>query len=167
MKAFKFLTAQGAGVFSGFPWPLPNGDPGGWVESEVDTCRSGIHACRRDDLPYWLAAALFEIELDGPVEEHQVKVVAPRGRLLRRIDAWDAATRDAYSRMCIEHANELVAGAPGRLAQWAPPAAIGLWEAARLGFITARIAQELGGPSAHLEERRRQSAWLVDRLALG
>lgn len=166
MKAFKFLTAEGAGVFSGFAWPLPNGDPGAWVEAEVDTCRSGIHACRRDDLPYWLASALYEIELDGPVEEHQVKVVAPRGRLIRRIDAWDEATRNAYSQMCVERAHELVAAAPERLADWAPPPSIGLWEAARLGFITARIAGELGGPDAHLEERAHQSAWLAERLAL-
>ena len=57
MRAFKFLTADGSGVFSGFAWPLPDGAPGAWVESEVDPCRSGIHACRPSDLPYWLADA--------------------------------------------------------------------------------------------------------------
>ena len=37
---------------------------------------------------------------------------------------------------------------------------------ARLGFIAARIAEQTGGIDACLEERRRQSEWLVERLAL-
>jgi hypothetical protein len=165
-KAYKFLTGDGLGVFSRFAWPLPNGGPGAWMEAEVEACRSGIHACRPVDLPYWLAPVLYEIELGGPVDAVAVKLVAPRGRLIRRVDAWNGETRDEYSRMCIARAHELVAGAVG-LEDWAPPPSIGLWEAARLGFITARIAEQLGGIDAHLEERRRQSDWLVERLALG
>lgn len=164
-RAYKFLTAEGLGVFSGFAWPLPHDGPGAWVESEVEVCRSGIHACRRIDLPHWLAPALYEIELDGSLDEQAVKVVASRGRLIRRVDAWNEATRDEYSRMCIKRAHALVATAP-QLADWAPPPSIGLSEAARLGFITARIAEQIDGFDAHLEERRRQSTWLVKRLAL-
>jgi len=99
MRAYEFLTADGSGVFSGFAWPLPNGGPGAWLGSEVDLCRSGIHACRRFDLPYWLAPALYEIELDGRIDAPAVKVVAPRGRLIRHVEARDAAAREAYSRM--------------------------------------------------------------------
>ena len=51
MIAFKFLRADGTGVFTGFRWPLPQAAPGAWVQSGVDPCRSGIHACRRADLP--------------------------------------------------------------------------------------------------------------------
>ena len=109
MRAFKFLTADGSGVFSGFAWPLPDGAPGAWVESEVDPCRSGIHACRPSDLPYWLADALYEIELDGPLDEQAVKVVAPRGRLIRRVESWDDAMRERYSQMCFARAGELSA----------------------------------------------------------
>ena len=165
MRAFKFLTAEGTGVFSGFAWPLPGGAPGEWVESEVDPCRSGIHACRPSDLPYWLADALYEIELDGPLDEQAVKVVAPRGRLIRRVESWDEAMREAYSQMCFARAGELSA-TNAEVASWAPPPTIGLWEAARLGFIVARIAEQVGGIAAHLEERRRQSEWLVERLEL-
>ena len=165
MRAFKFLTPDGAGVFSGFAWPLPGGAPGAWVESEVDPCRSGIHACRPSDLPYWLAEALYEIELDGPLDEQAVKVVAPRGRLIRRVESWDETTREAYSQMCFARAGELSA-TNAEVASWAPPPTIGLWEAARLGFIVARIAEQVGGIAAHLEERRRQSEWLVERLEL-
>ena len=165
MRAFKFLTTDGTGVFSGFAWPLPGGAPGAWVESEVDPCRSGIHACRPSDLPYWLADALYEIELDGPLDEQAVKVVAPRGRLIRRVESWDEAMREAYSQMCFARAGELSA-TNAEVASWAPPPTIGLWEAARLGFIVARIAEQVGGIAAHLEERRRQSEWLVERLEL-
>ena len=121
MKAYKFLTADGLGVFSRFAWPLPGVGPGAWIESEVGLCRAGIHACRPIDLPYWIAPGLYEVELDGPVDEQPLKVVAPRGRLIRRIDAWNAAAQEAYGRMCFARADELVAAAPERLGGWAPP----------------------------------------------
>jgi hypothetical protein len=92
VKAYKFLTAEGHGVFSGFAWPLPSGSPGEWVAAEVELCRSGVHACRPGDLSYWLAPALYEIELRGEVAEAGTKVVAPRGRLVRRIDGWSDET---------------------------------------------------------------------------
>ena len=164
-NAYKFLSADGLGVFSGFAWPLPDGRPGAWVEADVAACRSGVHACRRIDLPYWLAPALYEIELDGPLDTLAVKVVAPRGRLTRRIDRWNETTREEYSRMCIARADELIGAAP-ELGDWAPPPSIGLWEAARLGFIAARIAEQAGGIDAYFDERRRQSEWLVEQLAL-
>ena len=94
-----------------------------------------------------------------------MKVVALRGRLVRRMGAWDEATRESYSRMCVERAHALVAATPA-LRNWAPPPAIGLWEAARLGFIAARIAQEAGGTEAYLDERRRQAGWLSERLGI-
>ena len=166
MKAYKFLTTEGRGVFSRFPWPLPAEAPGGWVESEVDPCRSGIHACQASDLPHWVAPALYEIELDGRVEEHALKLVAPRGRLVRRVAAWNAVAQAAYGRMCVDRARELAAAAPVELADWAPPLDMPLEESARLGFIAARIAEELGGSTAYQAERARQSAWLVERLAL-
>ena len=167
MKAYKCLTSDGLGVFSRFPWPLPSGTPGSWVESNVATCQSGIHACRPLDLPFWLAPAMYEIELGGPVDEQPMKVVAPRGRLLRRIDAWDDESRLAYSRMCIVRAGELVADAPPQIAAWAPTPDQQLGGPALLGFIAAQIASLLGGQDAYLDERRRQSEWLVAHLALG
>ena len=48
------------------------------------------------DLPLWLGRELYEIELAGEIVEERTKVVASRGRLLRRIDAWDDAARAAY-----------------------------------------------------------------------
>jgi hypothetical protein len=166
MKAYKFLGEDGLGVFSRFAWPLPNGGPAAWVESEVLPCRSGIHACRLIDLPYWVAPAMYEIELDGPIDRQSIKVVAPRGRLIRRIDGWDDETREAYSQMCIARARELVAAAPEPLDAWEPSPDRVAAGPAMTGFMAARIAERLGGIDAYVEERMRQSAWLADRLGL-
>jgi hypothetical protein len=165
MKAYKFLAEDGMGVFSRFAWPLPNGGPAAWVESdEVETCRSGVHACRLIDLPYWVAPMLYEIELDGHVVRQTIKVVAPRGRLLRRIEGWDAETRASYTQMCRDRAGELAAKAQP-LGLWAPPAGTAAGPAL-MGFMAARIAEELGGVDGYVEERMRQSAWLANRLGL-
>jgi hypothetical protein len=166
VRGYKFLANDGRGVFSHFAWPLPNGEPGAWVESEVEPCRSGVHACRIIDLPYWIAPALYEIELDGPVDRQAIKIVAPRGRLIRRIDDWNEETRVAYAQMCRARARELAAEGPERVAAWAPSPERTAAGPAMMGFVAARIAEELGGLDAYMEERMRQSAWLADRLGL-
>jgi hypothetical protein len=166
MRAYKFLSADGTGMFSGFAWPLPNGGPGDWVEAEVELCRRGVHACRHGDLAYWVAPALYEIELDGDVAEAGMKVVAPRGRLLRRVDAWNDETRDEYSQMCIARAGELATSAPELVGPWAPPRQASAGGPALMGFMAARMAEQISGVRAYIDERRRQSAWLADRLGL-
>src|SRR6266542_3298368 len=128
-----------------------------------DGCFSFVEQVR---MTAGMAGRLSEIEVDGQIEAHAIKVVAGRGRLLRRIGAWDAATRHAYGQMCFARAHELVAASEGRFDDWAPTTEIALAESARLGFIAATIAQLIGGVAAHLEERRRQSDWLVAHLAL-
>ena len=59
MIAYKFLHPDGTGAFTRFAWPLPDGGAGPWVEAPVEPCRSGIHACGRDDLPLWLGRVLY------------------------------------------------------------------------------------------------------------
>jgi hypothetical protein len=163
--AYKFLRPNGTSVFTRFTWPLPDSGPGPWVDARVDPCRSGIHACRRAELPLWLGRTLYEIELDGEIVEEATKLVAPRGRLLRRIDAWDEATRDEYTRMCADRAHEL-ARAEG-LSEWDAAVEPSVPEGpARLGFVAARIAKEISGAAAYHAERRRQADWLAERLAL-
>jgi hypothetical protein len=164
--AYKFLSADGRGVFSRFAWPLPNGAPGEWVEAEVDLCRSGVHACRPEDLSYWLAPALYEIELDGEIDIAGMKVTAPRGRLVRRIDAWNDETREEYSQMCIARAGELAAEAPELVGPWAPVPAASAGGPALMGFIAARMGEAISGVDAYVAERARQSAWLAERLDL-
>jgi hypothetical protein len=166
MNAYKFLRADGTGVFTRFAWPLPDGGPGAWVEGEPDPCRSGVHACRLGDLPYWMGRVLYEIELDGEIVEHRRKLVARRGRLRRRIDAWDDGCRAAYTRYCADRAHEL-ARASG-LERWEEVIEPSVQEGpALLGFVAARIAEEATGIEGYLAERARQTEWLAARLPLG
>ena len=165
MRAYKFLAADGTGIFTGFAWPAPTGEPGAWVTAEVELCRSGVHACRPGDLSYWVAPALYEIELDGETIEAGMKVIAPRGRLVRRIEAWNDATGQEFSHMCIARTGELAATAP-ELTAWAPPPEAAAGGPALMGFIAARVAEATGGIQSYVDERARQSAWLVERLGL-
>jgi hypothetical protein len=163
--AYKFLRPDGRGVFSGFAWPLPDGGPGRWVEARVDPCGTGIHACRRRDLPLWAGGALYEIELEGEIVEEPTKVVAPRGRLLRRVAGWDDALRDEYTRMCADRAHALARGAG--LDGWDAVVDPSVPEGpALLGFVAARIAGEILGPGGYEAERARQADWVAERLSL-
>jgi hypothetical protein len=163
--AYKWLRPDGTSVFTRFQWPLPEGSPGAWVDATVDPCHTGIHACRDADLPYWAGRALYEIELEGPVVEEPTKVVAPRGRLLRRVEAWDDALRDEYTRMCADRGIELVRTA-GLPAGWEAALEGSIPEGpALLGFMAARAAEEISGVHGYYAERARQAAWLVERLA--
>jgi hypothetical protein len=165
--AYKFLGPDGRGVFSAFRWPLPSDVPGAWVEAPVDPCRSGIHACRRGDLPLWLGRSMYEIELDGAIVEQGTKVVASRARLLHRVESWDGDARAEYTRMCADRAHELALGASPALPEWDAVIEPSTGEGpALLGFVAARIAEERGGVAAYREERARQARWLAERLAL-
>jgi hypothetical protein len=96
--AYKFLRAGRAGPFSGFEWPQPRV----WVRAGGETvmCRRGIHACRTQDLPWWLADELWEIELEEPITTDEHKLVAPAGRLLSRIERWTASSAQQYGEAC-------------------------------------------------------------------
>jgi hypothetical protein len=69
-------------------------------------CRRGIHACRIEDLPWWLADELWEIELDGRVRVDQHKIFAPAGRLRSQIEGWTPACAQEYADACAWRAQE-------------------------------------------------------------
>ena len=163
MIAYKFLDDGAVGPFTGFRWPVDE-----WVEADsVDLCSKGIHACRMRDLPVWLGRELWEIELDGEVVEQKAKVVAPRGRLLRRIDEWNDDVAREFGRFCARRTRERVGFLPvlsgyvgdvdGFVAQGRIPIA---------GFAAARAAERRDGPVAYEEERGVQAEWLAERLRL-
>ena len=165
MNAYKFLRTDGSGVFTRFAWPLPDGAPGSWVETTPDPCRSGIHACRLGDLPYWAGRVLYEIELEGEIVEHKTKLVASRGRLLRRVDEWDDLFRATYTRYCADRAHSIAR--ENGLERWEEVIEPSIPEGpALLGFVAARIAEEAGGVDAYYAERARQSEWLGAQLGL-
>lgn len=110
---WKFLRAGSVSPFTGYPWP----PPGTWTApaaaeagtdaSEAGTeaaggCASGFHACRLDDLPYWLMDdELWEVELAGPVTTLERKAVAARARLVRRVRAWHPGTAWLFAVDCV------------------------------------------------------------------
>jgi hypothetical protein len=114
MIAYKFLCPGGVGPFSRFEWPLPRrGRPGDWVTGTEDPtpCHRAVHACRVSDLPWWLQDELWEAELDGVTSTGRHKVMAPRGRLLRRVDGWDAACSQRFADACAGRARDHAASA--------------------------------------------------------
>lgn len=109
MRAYKFTAGDAVGVFTRFPWPVPvGGNPGAWVEAPAtaQVCQTGVHACRASDLPYWLGRELWEVELAGDVVASRYKLVASRGRLLRRVPGWPELERP-FAENCASRVREL------------------------------------------------------------
>lgn len=92
---------------------------------------------------------------------------AQRGRLVRRVDAWDAAAARAFAEACKERLVEIARRAP-EAAEYVPDAETfaAQGDAPTIGFVTARAAEVAAGPRAYEAERRAQAEWLADRLGL-
>ena len=167
MKAYKFLHADGTSLFAGLRWPLPEGGPGRWVTAPARPCRSGVHACRSADLPLWLGRSMYEIELEGDILEQPTKIIASRGRLVRKIQTWDEDAQSEYVQMCADRAHELALSTAPTLDDWDAVVEPSRPEGpALLGFIAARIAERRQGTQAYHSERALQTDWLVHRLTL-
>lgn len=95
---WKFLRPGARSPFTGHQWV-----EGQLLDeaAEPQACRRGIHACRLEDLPYWMSEELWEIELHEPVVVAGHKVLAGSARLGSRVDAWNAATSEEFARACI------------------------------------------------------------------
>ena len=120
MRAWKFTQANGT-TYNGFAWPLPHdGEPGEWVEvgkrakkalTARDLCTGRVlHATDAAHLLDWLNAEMYEIEID----ESRGVVVADkigfrRGRLVRRIEAWNERTARLFACDCAEDALQYAA----------------------------------------------------------
>jgi hypothetical protein len=161
--AYKFLDTDRVAPFTRFQWP-----EGEWVVADgVAPCRAGIHACRVSDLPFWLGRELWELELEGDILADERKVVAPRGRLTRRVNGWNAALADEFAAMLLLHTRGRFGSVPVlsgfvvdierfRATNRVPLAA----------FAAARAAELGAGPRAYEQERLRQAHWLAARLGL-
>ncbi len=105
MIAYKFLREGRVGPFSGVRWP----HPGEWLPAEATgarACEARVHACRADDLPEWMDAELWRVELDGDVRVDCGKLVADRGRLVERVATWDAGLMAAFAEACALRARD-------------------------------------------------------------
>lgn len=163
MNAYKFLEPGRVSPFSGFHWP-----EGDWVEAHAaDACRGGIHACRPQDLPFWMTGELWGIELEGEILKGERKVVAPRGRLTGRIEGWSDELLAGFAGFCLERTRKRVGYVPilaGFVTDVDRFRVQGRWPMA--GFAAARAAERRDGPEAYDEERAVQASWLSDRLGL-
>jgi hypothetical protein len=125
--AYKFLAAGAVAPFTGHRWPVP--DPSGaaaWVDAPDERLDHGIHACRLQDLAFWLDAELWRAELADPVAEGQHQIVGTRGRLLERVSGWDEALARSFGEACIWLARDRSLGAlrdTGRASDAGPLAA--------------------------------------------
>ena len=144
MIAYKF-TRPGGSTHNGFRWPLPSADgPGEWVEigkrarralTMHDLCTSRVfHATDAAHLISWADAELYEVEIDegrGLIVGSD-KIGFRRGRLVRRIEAWNEGTAqaawDAAWAVARAAAWDAPRGAP-RAAAWAAA-----WDAARAKY---------------------------------
>ena len=181
MIAYKVLDARGKGRFTGTSWPTPRGDElGAWVETDgpVAPCVRGVHAMRAHHVPFWLDQQLWEIELDGAFVENDSLLVAERGRLSRRIDAWND---DAWKALC-DFCRERTAAHLARVEVHAPSeierarhfvrevdAFIGL-SALPTAVYVAAVAAHVGSADtpelAYRAERREQARFLAAHLGL-
>jgi hypothetical protein len=147
-------------VLSGFTWPLS-----GWVEvpPPLEPSRRGVHACRVEDLPHWLDEELWRVELAGAALSADRMVVAERGRLLDRVDAWSAGVlRElaavSLARRC--HDASLLADA----AYWDEPISTAYMSAHSAGLEADRSGG--GYWAGFTAERAAQADWLAARLGL-
>ena len=85
VRAYKFLDDAQRAPFTATPWAL-----GEWVEAtSAIVCHEGVHGCRAADVSYWLAATMWELELDGQIVDTRHKVVGSRGRLLGPVAGYE------------------------------------------------------------------------------
>jgi hypothetical protein len=160
--AYKFLDGRTA-PFTRFVWP-----EGEWVDTGiVAPCRGGVHACRVRDLPYWLGPDLWKIELEGEVVEQERKVVAARGRLVRRLERWTPALLEAFATDLLTQtrlrfgAVAILSGYVDDVERFRGQRRFGL-----AAFAATRAAELSGGPAAYERERARQAEWIAKRLGL-
>ena len=109
MRAYKFLSSGGVGLFSGFAWPQPVDDaPGAWVVASgpLELGANGLHACTASQLPYWINDELWTLELDDELLEEERVVVARRARLLHRVETWAYEAAVAFGEVCAWRARD-------------------------------------------------------------
>jgi hypothetical protein len=165
VTGFKFLRDGSIGPFTAFRW-----EPGRWVEAEQAVpCEHGVHACRPEDLPFWINDELWEIELDGDIVAAGHKVVARCGRLVRRVEAWTATAARELADASAARARALSDARPGdAMAQaFAEDAErrAGQGRAYVATYIAAVAAEHAGGPAARETERAAQAVWFRELLA--
>jgi hypothetical protein len=166
MRAVKALKTGAVGPFSAFRWPQPDDGPGAWVAAHPSACASGVHACLPAQLPLWLQDELWEIELDGRIDRLERKLVAERGRLVRRIERWDSRALADYAHACLARLHDLASSHDDARGYARDGEQLLAPEPLFVAFAAARAAELAVGPDGYEAERAWQARWLADRLEL-
>lgn len=173
MRAWKFLASGAVGPFTGFRWPRPDEGDAPWVDVPEGAPEDRwIHACRIDDLPFWLGPELWEVELAGTVSPQRYQITAPRARLVRQVIAWDRAAGVELAQACRARARELAARAPpgpgvAALVDGYVSTTDRFAEHAPVNTFTNRLLAELvGGAEGRDAERAWQARWIAQLLQL-
>jgi hypothetical protein len=179
VRAYKVLI-DGRSGFTGWRWPLPDdGVPGEWVlaSGAPELCVSGIHACTVHQLPQWLGEQLWTIELAGEIVQTDAALVAAKGRLLARVEAWSATARTAFGEDCARRARENAIDGPAstplltavnQLAAAGRAGPAGYWAAVLAGERASTTRTGPAYDAAFAQERAAQARWLEAELgALG
>jgi hypothetical protein len=104
MRAWKFLDHGRIAPFGGHTWPAPGtSGPGQWVRFPGRE----VFACRLEDLPWWIARELWEVELEPPIRALETQIGAAAGRLVRQVTGWNDATLRGYGEACALRARDL------------------------------------------------------------
>jgi hypothetical protein len=164
VKAYKFLREGRVGPFTGFRW-----EPGEWVEIGGPVlCDRGVHACRPGDLPFWINDELWEVELAGEVAEGERKLVAERGRLVARVEGWNADAAQEFGDTSAARARALSDARPGDAIARAyaedTERRAGQGRAYAATYIAAVAAEHAGGHEGRDSERAAQAAWFDELL---
>ena len=160
MIAFKFLREGRVAPFARVAWPAPSSDTA-WMRRRGPgrACDQRVHACRLDDLPEWIDAELWRVQLDGNVAVDCGKLVADRGRLLRRVEGWDGAAAAELATACTLRAREaalaMLGAGPQADALAAAPAgelqAVARAMAAGLDAVRERAASYVADAARHAD----------------
>lgn len=107
VTVYKFLAPGRRHPISGVELP----PPGAWFAADHPAADGpeGVRAHLAADLASWVDEELWEVELDGERSVLPYSVVAARGRLVRRVEAWTPAVARAVAADAAWRARDAVA----------------------------------------------------------
>jgi hypothetical protein len=158
---------------------------GTWMEVTGDLvwCQNGFHASTRGWLPKRMGTDLWEVEIDGDVQERDGgELLARKERFVRRL-TWDCKKMISFANACSERAKGYAAAATDRdarsadaagyaaraarsaasdVAHVAAHAAAYAAYAAHVAWDTSRAAGD--AQAAEANERRKQVEWIEEAI---
>lgn len=104
--AYKWFFEGAEDAGSDFVWPAPTNGPGEWVRMRKRLGREPTSAALDvDHLAHQMETELWEVELDDVGSSGYV-LLAKRGRLVRKIEAWTPDAADEFATACLDRAEE-------------------------------------------------------------